>query len=133
MFENSVSKNKHSTNYNLIPKQEVNFRKLSTNILTCLVFFRLSVLRKKYYVFMCDCVFFDWCSSQCLLLTVGLQSVNSENEESDDDPLALALRSLHFLSASQTLFASYSAVSDLMRTRRIFSILCSRLQYQDSI
>ena len=32
--------------------------------------------------------------------------VNSENDDSDGDPLGLAFRSLHFCSASQTLFAS---------------------------
>ena len=35
-----------------------------------------------------------------------IEQVNSENDDSDVDPLALALRSLRFRSASRTLFAS---------------------------
>ena len=37
-----------------------------------------------------------------------IKQVNSENDDSDDNPLALALLSLCFLSASQTLFAIVS-------------------------
>ena len=36
-----------------------------------------------------------------------IEQVNSDCTNSDDDPLALVLRSLRFLSASQILFASY--------------------------
>ena len=39
----------------------------------------------------------------CLL---QIEQVNFESDDSSDDPLALALRSLRFRSASQTLFAS---------------------------
>ena len=39
----------------------------------------------------------------CLL---QLEQVSSDNDYSDDDPLALDSRSLRFRSASQTLFAS---------------------------
>ena len=39
----------------------------------------------------------------CLL---QIEQVNSEGDDSDDDPLVLALRSLRFLIASQTIFAS---------------------------
>ena len=35
-----------------------------------------------------------------------IEQVNSENDDSDDDPLALALCSVLFLSASQILFGS---------------------------
>ena len=35
-----------------------------------------------------------------------LEQVSSEIDDSIDDPLGLALRSLHFLSDSQILFAS---------------------------
>ena len=43
-----------------------------------------------------------------IALNCGLQvdQVKSENRHSDNDPLALALHSLRFLSALQTLFAS---------------------------
>ena len=48
----------------------------------------------------------------CLL---QIEQVNSENDDSDDDLLALALRSLRFRSASQTLFVSKSSAPFLMR------------------
>ena len=42
----------------------------------------------------------------CSKLSVQIEQVSSESDDSDDDPLALALRSLRYLSASQILFAS---------------------------
>ena len=36
-----------------------------------------------------------------------VEYVNSDNNDSDDDPLALSLRSLCLLSSSRTLSASY--------------------------
>ena len=69
---------------------------------------RMTIL-SPYYVFMCDCVFVDGClanfSSKLSVANRG--SRNADCNDSDDVPMALALRSLHFLSASQILFASY--------------------------
>ena len=42
----------------------------------------------------------------CSLTGQAIEQVNHGNDDSDDDPLALALRSLRFRSASQRLFAS---------------------------
>ena len=45
----------------------------------------------------------------CLL---QIEQVNSESDDTDDDPLSLALRFLRFRSASQTLFANIYAWED---------------------
>ena len=56
------------------------------------------------------------------------EQVNSENDDTDGDPLALALRSLRFRSASQTLFASSSSSPLLMRLHHFApsSAICSQ-------
>ena len=46
-----------------------------------------------------------------------IEQVSSQNNDSDDDPLALTLRSMCFRSASQTLLASLSSAPFLMRQR----------------
>ena len=67
---------------------------------------RLSELRKtifnpEYSMFMCD--FF---SLNCRL---QIEQVDAYCDDSDVDPLALSLRSLRLISASQITFASYWA------------------------
>ena len=54
-------------------------------------------------------VFFDGWSDQPQLQTVcfNTEKTDFENDESDDDPLALTLRSLCLRSASQTLLAFF--------------------------
>ena len=68
----------------------------------------LSVLRKTIFNLNIMCSYMIVCSGQ-YLQTYRLQvgHVISEDSDSDDDCLALALRSLSFPSTSQTLFASY--------------------------
>ena len=61
-------------------------------------------IKKVYYVFMCDRLLKPIFALNCRL---QVEQVNSGNNDIGDYPLALALRSLRFLSASQTLFASY--------------------------
>ena len=39
-----------------------------------------------------------------VVCTLHVKQVNSESNDSDDNPLALALRSLHFLPVLQALF-----------------------------
>ena len=55
---------------------------------------------------MCSCVFFDCCLSK---FSSKLSVANVDSNDSDDDPLALALSYLCFPSASQIHFASYRA------------------------
>ena len=57
----------------------------------------------------------------CLL---QIEQVNSESDDSDDDPLAQGLYSLRFHSASQTPFALEAYVLFLMRRRR-FALYCA--------
>ena len=70
---------------------------------------RKTILIVSYDVFMCAGVIFDgWFNKSIFVLNslLHIKQVNSEIDDSDDDPLALALGSLRFLSASQILFAS---------------------------
>ena len=92
---------------------------------------RLSVLRKtnispEYRVFMCICVFVDYCFSHYFALNCRLQieNINPDCTESDDDHLTLVFRSLSFLSASQILFAS-NCSSFVDEATLLCSILCS--------
>ena len=69
-------------------------------------------------MFVCDCVFVDGCLSHFLFALncrLQIEHVNSDCAESDDDLLALAFRSLRFLSSSQIPFASNYAAPLLMR------------------
>ena len=61
-------------------------------------------IKKVYYVLMCDRLLKPVFDLNCRL---QVEQVYSGNNDIDKYPLALALRSLRFLSASQTLFASY--------------------------
>ena len=72
---------------------------------------RTTILNPEYQVFMCECVCVDVCLKPSLALNCRLEieHVSSDCAGSDDDPLALAFRSLRFLSASQILFASNCA------------------------
>ena len=76
--------------------------------LLVVVIVRLSLLRKiilnpGYYMFMYECVIKQTLALNCRL---QIEQVNTDCNDSDDDPLAFSLLSLRFLSAPYVFFVS---------------------------